>query len=336
MLKVGIIGSGFGLYGLLPAFGSLSNCQVVSLAGKKTDRVISECRKYSVRSIYSDWQEMLRNEKLDAVALAVTPPAQFEVAKAALQKKLCVFAEKPLAANLSQAKELLNLATRQKLTHGIDFLFPEIPAWKKAKQLLDQKKMGELEHISVDWNFLSFDIQHHKASWKTNPREGGGALSFYFSHALHYLEYFAGHIEQVQSLFGFSAESLNGGEVEVDLLLKFSSGVNGSAHVCCNTRGPAIHKVTFRCQRGLIVLENEGDVFTHFRLMSFNDKGIKKNYYLSNLPSIKDEDERVVLVKILAKKFITACSHHTETKPSFREGMRVQELIEKVKNGQIR
>src|SRR5260221_5136323 len=186
-LNIGIVGSGFGLYGLLPAFSSIKGCKVVALCGQKTERVVTECAKYKVKNIYTDWQLMLETEKLDAVALAVTPNAQYQIAKVAIKKKLHVFAEKPLTANTTQAKELLKLAKQKKITHGVDFLFPEIEAWKKVKQILLSEKLRKLRSIYVNWDFLSYDIKNKKTSWKTNTLEGGGTVSFYFSHSLYYL-----------------------------------------------------------------------------------------------------------------------------------------------------
>ena len=38
----------------------------------------------------------------------------------------------------------------------------------------------------MNWNFFSYDLKHKIDSWKTNVNEGGGALSFYFSHVLYH------------------------------------------------------------------------------------------------------------------------------------------------------
>src|SRR3989344_5483712 len=213
MVKIGIIGSGFGLYGLLPAFNSTPACKVISICGKKTERLVNYCKSNGLKKIYTNWQEMLDKEKLDALAIAVTPNAQYEIAKAAIKKGLHVFAEKPLAASYAQANELQKLASKRKIVTAVDFIFPEIEEWKKVKQLLETKKYGNTTNISVNWDFLSYDVKNKIKSWKTDVSEGGGALSFYFSHTLHYLEYFAGEINDIRGLLSYSKESLHGGEV---------------------------------------------------------------------------------------------------------------------------
>lgn len=335
MLKIGIIGSGFGLYGLAPAFSSIENCRVVAICGKKSERLISYCRSIGLKNIYTDWQEMLDNEELDAIAIAVPPSVQYAIAKKAIGMRLNIFAEKPLALNYKQANELFVLAKKKKITHGIDFIFPEIDQWKKTKNLLDNKTFGKLEHVSVNWDFESYDIKNKISSWKTNTKEGGGALSFYFSHALYYLEYFAGEILDIKSVFSYSKKSTNGGETGVDLILKFKTGTNGYAHISCDSKGINRHRLLFQCEKGTIILESNKGVTDNFTINTYNQNG-KENVFISeNKISKEDEDERVKIVRKLAERFINACLFHTQMTPSFRDGLRVQELIEKIKVNQI-
>jgi predicted dehydrogenase len=327
MLKVGIIGSGFGVIGLLPAFSSVKNCKVVALVAKGS-RPIKGIR------LYADWQAMLEDVELDALALAVPPSAQYEIAKAAILKGLHVFAEKPLAVNTREAKVLLTLARKKRIVHGIDFIFPEIAEWKKVKELLDREALGALKHVSIRWDWLSGDIRYGRSTWKTNVKEGGGVLSFYFSHGLYYLEHFAGKIIDTRSIFIHSPKSLNGGEVGVNVLLKFKGGVTGNAHVSCDSPGYIRHRLVFLCERGVITLENRNAIVDNFVIKTYTPNG---GHHVS-VRKDKDrweEDERVKIVKKLAARFVDACIHKKQMVPSFVEGLRVQELIEKVRAKKI-
>lgn len=332
MIKIGIIGSGFGLYGLLPAFNSTPACKVISICGKKTERLVNYCKSNGLKKIYTNWQEMLDKEKLDALAIAVTPNAQYEIAKAAIKKGLHVFAEKPLAASYAQANELQKLASKRKIVTAVDFIFPEIEEWKKVKQLLETKKYGNTTHISVNWDFLSYDVKNKIKSWKTDVSEGGGALSFYFSHTLHYLEYFAGEINDIRGLLSYSKESLHGGEVGVDALITFKNGVRANAHLNCNSKGLNRHRLIFECEEATMILKNRNSHTQNFTI------GIYTIDHTWKLPvpkfkSRENEDERVRLVKALTTRFIQAIVKNEKIIPSFNEGLRVQSLIEKIRGG---
>lgn len=331
MIKVGIIGSGFGLYGLLPAFNSTLKCEVVSICGKKTKRLVRYCQSIGLTNIYTNWQTMLDEEKLDALVLAVTPNAQYKIAKVAIEKGLHIFAEKPLAATYRDAKELLRLATKKKITHTIDFIFPEIEEWKKVKQLLDNKTLGKLKYIQLNWDFLSYNIKNRIASWKTNVVEGGGALSFYFSHSLYYLEYYVGQITAIKSFLSYSKESTNGGDVGVDLLLKFKNDINGYAHLRCDASGLNRHQLIFHLEKGTIFLETENSITENFIITIYTDAKIDKLYLPKDRSRTGDEDERVRVVKRLAARFVNSCIQGRSMIPSFKDGVRVQGLIEKIR-----
>lgn len=331
MLKIAIIGSGFGFYGLLPAFRSIKKCKVVSICGMKNKRLIRYCQSIGLKSIYTDWQLMLDREKLDAVAIAVPPNIQYQIAKVAIKKNLHIFAEKPLAVTLTQARELFLLAHRKKIISAVDFIFPDIEEWRKVKQLITTKKCGQLKHIAVNWDFLSYDIRNKVSSWKTDVSEGGGALSFYFSHSLYYLEYYAGEIITIKSLLSYSKESINGGETGIDLIVKFKNNVTGYAHLNCNVKGLNRHQLIFIFEKGTIILENEVDSIVNFIIKIYTENKVEQLNVAKDKPVRKDKDERVQIVKKIASRFIDACILGEQVIPSFKEGVRVQELIEKIR-----
>lgn len=330
MLRIGIIGSNFGVVGLIPSFAFQKKCKVIAVCAKKSENLDNVLKKLGPINIYTDWKLLLKKEKLDAIAIAVVPKAQYQITKVAILKGINVFAEKPLAVNLSEARELLSLAKKMKITHGIDFMFTEISEWKKVKRIIDDKILGKLNHISVNWDWLSRDIKYKKASWKTNAVEGGGVLSFIFSHSLHYLEHFAGKIKKTKSLFVYSPRSVNGGEVGIDILLQFKNGVGGYAHLSSVSEGMVKHKLVFQCENGVIVLENENAIVNNFSIKMFSKTGVK-NIKVIKDKDVSNEDERVKLIRKLAVRFVRACIKKEQTSPSFIEGVRVQELIHQIR-----
>ncbi len=331
-LRVAIIGSGFGQYGLLPAFRSIPECEVVALCGKKRQQLVDYCTAthFDFQKIYADWRTLLKKEHPDALALAVTPRGQYQIASHAIKQGIHIFAEKPLAINLSQAKKLLSLATRYRVVHGIDFIFPEIPEWEEAKKIIHERTYGSLRHISTEWDFLSYDIRNRASTWKTDAKEGGGALSFFFSHGLYYLENFAGKITKTKSICTYSPESINGAETGVDIVFTSKTGVTGAAHISCNTRGITRHKVTLYCEHATITLENRDSVVDNFTLEIHTEDSVKRIQPRTRR-SRHGEDPRVKTVEKIAGRFVRACLHKTSMTPSFKNGVSVQTIIDTVR-----
>ncbi|MEK6910087.1 MAG: Gfo/Idh/MocA family oxidoreductase [Candidatus Aenigmatarchaeota archaeon] len=110
--KVSIVGSGFGMYGLLPAFSRVEGCKVTSICGRNSERMTNCCKTFGVNH-YTDWKEILQKEKPDAVAIAVIPKHQYEIAKYALENGIAVFAEKPLTTSFDTSSELNELAKKK-------------------------------------------------------------------------------------------------------------------------------------------------------------------------------------------------------------------------------
>ena len=327
--KVAIVGSGFGMYGLLPAFSRIKECKVVSICGKNSEMMSNYCKKLDLNR-YTDWRKMLQKEKPDAVAIAVIPSHQYEITRYALENGMAVFAEKPLTTSFDTSLELNKLAKKKRMPNMLDFLFPEIPEWHAAKKAIENGLIGEILKVNVDWTFLSYDLMNHIKSWKTDVKQGGGALSFYFSHVFYYLEYFLGRIKNIECNFSSSEKSLNKGESGIDMTISFENGCVGNAHMDISNADQQKHKVEFHAEGKTIILQNFNSNFVdNFELILNTSKGIEKIKPDMLLDSSYDESEdpRVKVIKPIAERFINWCNTGNTAKPDFEDGLRVQELI---------
>ena len=277
---------------------------------------------------------MLSEEHLDAVAIAVPPMGQFQIAMESMAMGLHVFAEKPLAVTTEQAEQLVCRARRMRITHAVDYIFPEIDLWRRLKRLVEQRVLGQLTQVMVDWQFLSFDIEHGVSSWKTDVAQGGGALAFFFSHVLFYLEHYAGEISSIdRSTLHYSPNSLNGGEVGVDLSLSFRTGATGIARLSCNSTAGPLHRLVASFEYGEVALQ------THAGVSGFN-MTVASNSGTQTISSQEwgapREDERVSVVRRIARRFVLASLMGRGTHPSFDHGLRVQRLIEDIRASSAR
>lgn len=329
-VKIAIIGSGFGVYGILPAFDGLEGCEVQSICAEKSPRLFSYWKDRERGKIYADWKQMLEKEKPDALAIAVVPKYQYEIARYALDNGIAVFAEKPLTTSVATSLRLCELVKEKNLPGMVDFLFPEIPEWVAAKTDLEKGLAGKILNVNVRWDFLSYDLKNGIKSWKTDVSEGGGALSFFFSHILYYVEYFLGKIKTLQCVFSTSEKSLNGGESIVNMVMLFESGCTGNARMNISHIGQQRHSIEFEGEEGTLILRNENDSYVDgFELFFANREGVEKIKVDNSFGLPSDaEDPRVRVVRPIAERFLHWCSTGVASKPDFRDGLRVQELIE--------
>ena len=101
MIRVGIVGSNYGRTVVLPAFRADPRCEVVALAGSDASRVAEFARAAGVPRGVGDWRTLVDDPTIDAIAIAVPPDLQPEIALRALDCGKPIFVEKPLAADLA-------------------------------------------------------------------------------------------------------------------------------------------------------------------------------------------------------------------------------------------
>ena len=97
----------------------------------------------------SSYSELLRNNQIDAVVIATPIKIHYELAKRALLAGKDVFVEKPLAATVSQARELVKLAEKKRRILFVGHIFSYHPALAKIKQIIHKEL---LKYAGFIWN----------------------------------------------------------------------------------------------------------------------------------------------------------------------------------------
>jgi predicted dehydrogenase len=329
MIPVGIVGCNYGRNVLLPAFRSDPRCEVVALAGTDVARAAELARAANVARGLGDWQTLVEDAAVAAVAIAVPPDLQPAVARRALALGKAVFVEKPLAADLAGGRAMLAAAQRSGRPTMIDFNFPELPAWRSAKALLDSGRIGRLRHVVVTWNVESAAIRARLNSWKTRSDGGGGLLGNFVSHCFYYLEWFCGAISGLGGRLFLLPDG--GAQGSIALALAFFSGAGGSLQMSCASYLGSGHRIEFYGDDGTLVLANPtADYFRGFTLMQARRGDDRLQGAAHTEPGGGDgsADSRVPPVARLVQRFLDACEHGAAALPGFAEGYRVQELID--------
>jgi predicted dehydrogenase len=334
MIAVGIVGCNYGRNVLLPAFRSDQRCEVVALAGTDATRTAELARGANVARGLGDWQALVEDEAVAAVAIAVPPQAQPAVARRALELGKPVFAEKPLAADLAGGYAMLAAAQRSGRPTMIDFNFPELPAWRSAKAMLDGGRIGRLRHVVVTWNVESGTMRARLDSWKTRADGGGGLLGNFVSHCFYYLEWFCGAISGLGGRLFLTPDG--GAQGSIALALAFASGAGGSLQMSCASFLGSGHRIELYGDDGTLVLANPtADYFRGFTLMHARRGDDRLAGVTPAEPGGQAEtgndasaDSRIAPVSRLVHRFLDACEQGAAASPGFAEGYRVQQLID--------
>ena len=147
-------------------------------------------RRHPEISTTSDFRELLRNPKVDAIAIATPVHTHFELAQAALKAGKHVLVEKPFAQTSDQVRRLVDEADRRGLTLMVDHTFLYTPAVQKIRELMLQDQLGELYYYDSIRSSLGLsssksvdgcsrqDLRNSNCtSWKSPPRVSGSICS---------------------------------------------------------------------------------------------------------------------------------------------------------------
>jgi len=116
--------------------------------------------------------EVLDNPEIAAVAIATPAISHYPLAKEALLAGKEVFVEKPLALEVAEGQELVDLAEQQQRILMVGHILQYHPAVLKLKALIDAGEMGKIQYIYSDrlnigkirseenilWSFAPHDI----------------------------------------------------------------------------------------------------------------------------------------------------------------------------------
>jgi predicted dehydrogenase len=280
-----------------------------------------------VARAFDRWEELVEHAGVDAVAIATPPRLQPTIAVRALGRGKPVFVEKPLAVDLDSAAAMLRQAAGGPPAM-IDFGFPEIPPWRKAKALMDEGAIGALRHVVVTWNVENHATRTRMRHWKTSAADGGGALGNFVSHSLHYLEWFCGPIAGLSArISGLPDEPAM--ETTVALSAAFRSGAAGNLVMSCASYLGSGHRLEFYGDDGTIVLANPTtDYMRGFELSHARRPAAALVPIAVEDPSAAAVDGRIAAVSRLASRFLDAIGQRQPASPGFAEGFRVQYLID--------
>lgn len=324
-LAIGIVGLGFGKQVLLPAFRADSRCRVTALCGSHMDKAIAAAQSAGVPKAFGDWKTLVADPEIDAVAIAAPPAVQAEAALAAARAGKHLFCEKPMALNAAQARALLEATTSRKLAHAIDFEFPEVDAWQKAKVALDAGTLGRIRQVALTWRVETYAYRAQTTGWKVSAEAGGGTLNNFGSHTLYYLEWLFGPLARLAARL-----SPSGGAVEarVDCWGEFAAGFPVTVSIAADTFLGTGHKLEVYGGAGSLTLENRGSDYARGFTLAV---GRRETGVFNTIATTDGEaavDGRIAPVGRIVRRFLDGIESGAPVTPGLVEGLRVQQLID--------
>lgn len=123
--------------------------RLVGVVDPKLDRADAVAREFGCRAFGSVEQMLTTHSEIGAASVAAPTVHHLSVARALMEAGIDVLIEKPLAASLAEADELVQIASRNKCIVQVGHLERFNPAVRATIPLLSQPMFFEVHRLSV-------------------------------------------------------------------------------------------------------------------------------------------------------------------------------------------
>ncbi len=171
VVRIGVIGLGYWGPNLVRNVATLGCSELRWLCDTKPDILRDMGMRYPSAKTTSNYEELLADPNLDAVAIVTPVSTHFDLAMAAIDAGKHVLIEKPLAASSDQAVQLIRRARESGvvLLPGHTFLYS--PPVIKIKELLDEGVLGEIYFLSLSRVNLGLHQPDVSVIWDLAPHD---------------------------------------------------------------------------------------------------------------------------------------------------------------------
>lgn len=145
--------------------------ECTAVAARNLERAEKFAKLYNFKKAYGSYEELLADQEIDLVYIALPHSHHCQWTKAALNAGKHVLCEKAFAMNQEESREMVELAQEKKLLLAEAIWTRYMPARKIINDIVQRGELGEVHSLSAN---LGYPVTQKERVMK--PELGGGAL----------------------------------------------------------------------------------------------------------------------------------------------------------------
>lgn len=231
-IKYALIGCGrISLNHIAAALSNKDKLEIVAICDIDKDRIEIIKKEFNLNEnikCYNDYHEMLKNEKLQLIAIATNSGNHAKIALDCIDAGVNLIIEKPISLSLSDADEIINRASKK----GVKVCACHQNRFNKSIQkihsAIEENKFGRLYHATAHIRWNRGKDYYDQAKWRGTWCNDGGALMNQCIHNIDLLRWMMG--DEIDEVVGFTDRLAHDYIEAEDLgvaLIKFKNGAYG-------------------------------------------------------------------------------------------------------------
>ena len=173
-LRWGVLSTAkIGLEKVIPAMQKGEHCEMAAIASQSLEKAQTAAAQLGIPKAYGSYAELLADAEIDAVYIPLPNHLHVPWTSKALEAGKHVLCEKPIGLTTAEAEDLLDEARKQPELKVMEaFMYRHHPQWKKARQLVNEGKIGALQSIHSFFSYYNAD----PGNIRNMAHIGGGGL----------------------------------------------------------------------------------------------------------------------------------------------------------------
>ena len=180
------------------------------------ERSVAIAAEYGFERAYHTAEQMIADESIDVIDICTPNELHYETVHAALRAGKYVYCEKPLCVTSQQAKEIAAAERESAVFGGMVFNNRFMAPIMRAKQLINEGRLGRLLSFSVSYEHNSSTFAERTPGWKQTAAHGGGVLNDLGSHVIDLIYHLCGEFDTVQGLSQIAFPTHDGWQTDAD------------------------------------------------------------------------------------------------------------------------
>jgi len=251
-VRFGIVGTGGMGSGHINTIQKIEECQLTAVCDIDPNAFKGAVEKYGIAG-FTDYKELVDSGLVDAVIVATPHYFHPIVGVYAMKKGKAVLSEKPMAATVKAADEMIKTSKEAGVPFTIMYQSRAAGVNQAARKIVAEGKLGELYRTCLIASGFRSQAYYNSAPWRgTWKEEGGGVLINQAPHPLDLFSWIGGVPSKVTARTATRRHKMEG-EDEASAMLEYANGAIGFLHVS-TSEAPGTTLMEFCGEKAKLVL----------------------------------------------------------------------------------